>query len=561
MNRLLLAAFLIAGPCSANAAELPSQSKIASVTVFPTGAEVTRLAEVSLSPGSHIVIIQDLPADIVENSVRVEGEMSGDVEIASVDTKRIFIKKPGAPDVTSETERRRLEAEIEKQRDERAALDGIIESANTQKTLAQNLAKLPVSAQANSPSDIQSASDWTAIFDLIAARFEGIQKAILEAQIKQREIDRQIKALEQQLNREPPEETERTEVKIFLEAAAAAKGSIRILYRTNEAGWEPAYDARVVTGDKGAEPRLMLVRRARVMQDTGEDWDDVSMTLSTARLGESTAPPDIRPVQVDFQPEPKPLAGHVPPPAPAAEFRSKAQEKDALDKRRETITVKPVIEKAAAIESSAYQALFKIASKVTVKTGMGAKKILIASETLKPSIKIITIPVENTAAFINAHFTYQGEAPILPGEAALYRDNVFIGTTQLPLIASGEEYDLGLGVDDAVKVNRISVKREKGETGVITSSNTDEQHFRITVKNLHDHSAPVTVIDQMPYSEDEKIVVEMLPMTTQPVETNHDDKRGVLAWDLDVKPGEEKTINLSYQITWPAKREVLTIER
>ena len=62
----------------ANAAEYAAGSRIDAVTVFPSGAEVTRLAKVRLEPGEHVVVFPDLPAGTVQNSVRVEGKATGD---------------------------------------------------------------------------------------------------------------------------------------------------------------------------------------------------------------------------------------------------------------------------------------------------------------------------------------------------------------------------------------------------------------------------------------------------------------------------------------------------
>ncbi|MBC8049684.1 MAG: mucoidy inhibitor MuiA family protein [Chitinophagales bacterium] len=563
--RLLVSIVVLLAAAPSHAADIKAASTIAGVTVFPNGAEITRTAEVSAPAGSSVFVIQDLPANIDTESVRVEGEMTGGVEISSVDASQIFIKKPGVAEIADATERQRLEDEIQALRDERASLDGVIEGANAQKALAQNLAKLPLaSSRGQQPSP---APDWNGLFDLIGGRLGEIQKTILASQVKQRAIDLKIKELEERLNREPPEETERTEVRVFIEASSQAAGKMRIRYRSANAGWSPAYDARLATGDKDGQASLALTRRATVTQETGEDWENVTMMLSTARPGGSTAAPDIRPTLVDFRkdytPTPKAMLRQAPLAAPEAD-QSRFGASKSFDKETASgaeAMPAPITQAAAVIENSTYQAVFKIPAKVSIKTGSGDKKVLISTEAIKPTVKIISVPKQSTTAFLNANFTYKGEAALLPGEAALYRDNVYVGTGQLPLIASGQEFNLGFGADDAVKVNRISVKREKGETGLLTSSNVDEQHFSITVKNLHAKPVSVMILDQMPYSEDEKIVVEMLPVTTQPVETNHDDKRGVLAWEMDIKPGEEKVIFLSYQITWPLKREVVTVDR
>jgi uncharacterized protein (TIGR02231 family) len=257
---------------------------------------------------------------------------------------------------------------------------------------------------------------------------------------------------------------------------------------------------------------------------------------------------------VMFRPEPRPLAQA---PAPLMRERGIAGAMKSAEAQDAAV---PVAESGAAVEAMPYQTSFHIPQRVTVKTGVGQKKVFIAAETPKPALMVRSVPKKDATAFLHAKFTYAGIAPLLPGEVSLYRDGVFTGRGTLPLIVQGEEKELGFGQDDAVKVARVELKRAKGESGIIASSSTDEQHFKITVKNYHDWVMPVTIIDQIPVSEEEKIVVDLLPMTTEPTERNYDEKQGLLAWTYELKPQEEKEIKLSYELKWPAKRDIVTTD-
>ncbi len=236
--------------------------------------------------------------------------------------------------------------------------------------------------------------------------------------------------------------------------------------------------------------------------------------------------------------------------APAAPAEEKAADRKAV----------PVKEIGTEIENAPYQTDFVLTQRVTVKTGVGQKKVLISADELKPSLLVLAVPKADAKAYLHAKFTHDSVAPLLPGAVSLYRDGVYVGQGWLPLTVRGEEQELGFGPDDSVKVARVELKRAKGESGLISSMATDEQHFKITVKNLHDWTVPVTVIDQMPVSEDQQITVDLLPMTTEPSEQNYDDKLGVLAWMFDLPAGQEKEIALSYETKWPAKRDVIVTE-
>ena len=81
------------------------------------------------------------------------------------------------------------------------------------------------------------------------------------------------------------------QVAINLDAARETEGAFKLRYRVASAGWSPFYDARLETSEKGKSGKIEIVRRADVVQSTGEDWTDVALTLSTARtLGATEAP-------------------------------------------------------------------------------------------------------------------------------------------------------------------------------------------------------------------------------------------------------------------------------
>jgi len=537
------------------AAEMTMPSKIDTVTVFPNSAEIARVFDVALDAGSHVLIIAELPAAVAENSIRVEGETAGNLEIGSVDARRIVVKMPSQAGAPDDSERKRIEDDVKRLTDARATLDGIIAAANAQKMLAENLSRLPLAGQPRREG-VVADPDWNAIFELIGTRIAQAAKAAQEAQVKQRDLDEQIKVLREKLDREPPEEWERTEVRVYVEARGTVQGRLRVRYQVAEASWQPIYDARLTTGGKDRDAALTIARRASITQETGEDWNDADVTLSTTRPGGSTSAPELAPLKVTFRPEMRPMqssrgvgGGLEMAPAPSA-----------VMKADEAALQTPVAESGTAVETMLYQTSFHIPQRVSVKSGVGQKKVFIAAENSKPSLMVRSVPKKDATAFLHAKFTHDGIAPLLPGEVSLYRDGVFTGRGLLPLIVQGEEKELGFGQDDAVKVARVELKRAKGESGIITSSNTDEQHYKVTVKNYHDWPMPVTILDQMPVSEDEKIVIELLPMTTEPSERNFDDRLGLLAWTYELKPQEEKEIALSYEIKWPAKREIVTTE-
>jgi uncharacterized protein (TIGR02231 family) len=540
------------------AADIKGTSKIDAVTVFPSGAEVRRRGKVKLERGDHVILFADLPARAIASSIRVEGKATGKLEIGSVDNRRVFVPRTDA--AVAASERKKIEDAIEKLKDERAVLAASEQAAEAQKTLIANLAQLPTRpAPPNGAAAAQP--DWGQIFGLIGQRYAEAQKAVLDAQVKVREVDRQIKDLEGKLAALAPGQEERTEVKVFVNAGGALEADITIRYNVGAATWVPFYDARLASGTKAQAPKLQLVRRAGIQQRSGESWDEVALALSTTRPGAGTAAPELYTMTVDYEPEaPLPRA------APMAARRTMAREEAAgrlaqgEDESSPKVAAAPppmeASEARAQIETQAFQAVYSIPGRVTVPATGEAKRVQIDEATLDPALMVRTAPKREEKAYLYAKVAMARGTPILPGQVSLFRDATFVGNGRLPQLAPGEEHELGFGTDDAVRVRHVVVEEKRAETGLISAAKTDTRNYKITVKNLHERPIAVAVLDQIPVSQNADIKVELLGKSV-PTKQNVDDKRGVLAWEMTLAPDEEKAVEFGYRTTWPAAKKII----
>src|SRR5215831_13400846 len=296
---LILSALLCVA--EVKAAELKGTSRIDAVTVFPSGAEVTRVGKVRVEAGDNVILFTDLPARAIHSSIRVEGKATGSLEIGSVDSRRAFLSR--SDDAIAASERKHVEDAIEKLKDDRAVLETAVQAAEMQKALIGNLAQLPTHPAPPGGAAVPQP-DWGQLLGLIGERLAEVQKVVL---------DTQIKDLEGKLASLAPAQEERTEVKIFVNAGAALEAEMSIRYQIGGASWVPFYDARLATGSKAQAPKLQLTRRASIQQRTGESWDEVVLALSTARPGAGTAAPELQPMTIDYEPDAAPVR-----PAPVA---------------------------------------------------------------------------------------------------------------------------------------------------------------------------------------------------------------------------------------------------
>jgi hypothetical protein len=103
----------------------------------------------------------------------------------------------------------------------------------------------------------------------------------------------------------------------------------------------------------------------------------------------------------------------------------------------------------------------------------------------------------------------------------------------------------------------VPLRRRETEPSWTQGARSDLREFKTTVRNLHDRPMRITVLDQTPFAENAAITVEALQGATPPTERNLQDRRGVLAWSFDYKPGEEREIRHGFRLRWPGDRELV----
>ncbi|MGD1038050.1 MAG: mucoidy inhibitor MuiA family protein [Roseiarcus sp.] len=537
-------------PAGASAGEIEAASKIDAVTVYPDAAIVTRVAEVDLSQGDNVLVFKDLPLALDPASLRVEGVAGAALTIGAVET-RIAPAVAKAPDDA-------LSAKIADLRGEREGLQTTIDALQAKRAMIVRFSqsgpeKLSPDAK---PLDIGA---WPAAWDAVEAALAKVGADLRPALDKARALDDEIKALESERQRPRPEAAKRT-ASVALSAAQSAHASLSLSYHVAGVGWVPVYDAELKTSDEANS--LTLTRRAGISQTTGEDWSDVALTVSTARVARAVDVADVESEKIDFW-EPEAFEGAARLPhkamAKAAPTPVGAAPTEAASEATPAPPPAPIVaqQATAQLQANAYSAEFKAPGRVTLASDGARKSFVLGRLVAQPTIAVKTAPGVDPTAYLEAHFVDAEDAPILAGEVALLRDGAYLGQGRIGFVAPGDGVDLGFGGDDKIKVQRAPVNRKENDPTWYNQTKIETREFVTSVKNLHAFPIKVQVIDQMPVSENVAISVDLSPATTPPTEKQVGDKRGVMSWTLDLKPGESKDIRFAYRLKWPADREIM----
>jgi uncharacterized protein (TIGR02231 family) len=530
---------------NARAADIEATSAVDAVTVYPDGASVTRVVTLDLPAGDNSAVLNDFPLSLDTSSLRVEGEAGAKLTIGAIDAR--------PPRDVTPVNLPELDRRIEALKDQRDDLEGVVAAATARRKFAEHFAESSP-AGIGDKGEARPMAEWRQAFVAVAEEVAAADSAIRDAERKQRDIDREIERLESDREAKPPS---KLAVRIDLAAAAATRATLRVTYTVHDARWTPLYDARLDTGAKDRKPALELVRRAEITQETGEDWSNVALAVSTVRTARGGNAPELNSLIVQYPRQYS--AAPAPSPSRVAAYddmrplaRSVAQAKIV-----DTVPVR-ADEQQSAAEIGSFQVSFKVPGRVSIGASEGSKSLMISTASIAPDLVVRSAPVRDSTAFLEASFKQNEDAPLLPGRVSIYRDGVFVGRGHMTAVSKDETARLGFGADDKVKVERAVVKRNEGSTGlIVTTAKTDERSFKTSVRNGHDFPIRIAITDQLPVSESEDIQVEMLPSTTPPTVSNLRDKRGVLEWAFDAKPGELKEIAFAWRVQYPKDKAVI----
>ena len=287
------------GATAASAADIEATSTIDSVMVYPDGATVTRTLKVELPAGDNVVLARDFPLGLDPASLRVEGEGGARIQIGSIDAR------PPAPRPVLSTPER--EKKIQALEDDRRAIDDRIAAAEARRNFALRFATdSPIGLGPD--KNARPLAEWRDAFKAIEEEVSQADDTIRGLQVRKRNLDAELEILKTDQRSDPPR---KLEVRIDLSSPAATTATFRVSYTVRDARWVPLYDARLDTGSNDRKPALELVRRAEIVQRTGEDWANVALAVSTVRTARGGSAPNLAPMIVSSSEQSR-HCGHSP---------------------------------------------------------------------------------------------------------------------------------------------------------------------------------------------------------------------------------------------------------
>lgn len=524
--RRTLTTLLCLIPLTPQAAEIEVDSTIDAVLISPVTATITRTGTASLPPGDHSLILRGLPGRLDPNRLVLR------LDDQSVRIGNLRLRREFQDEIVGE-EQQRLEAEIEALRFERRQVTDGIASAQTQLQLLNSLA----SGSLGADEDLLSSDNLTGLLTTLVDAGNSARQSIREAEREVARLDIQIEQLQEQLAAFAARERSTQVATASLRVEAQTETAFSLSYPVQEASWSWQHEARLNSSDAF----LQLTRNAILAQTSGEDWNNVELTITTVQGNRNINAPDINTRLVSLQSE-RPQTRN-----PRA-FSTAARAADASV--QEVLVTGAYLNSSVQSTSSDYQVSYRVPGRVSIASGAEQQIFPVDERGIEVDLALVAVPELATAAFLEARFTMEDEIPIQDGQMQFYLDNSFIGSSYVGALLPGEEVSLPFGQDERIRVERLAEQEEDDSGGTFRRA-AENVRQRYVLTSFHDQPVDIEILGMLPVSQSDDVEVEIDRDATEADADNIDGKRGSLMWQRRLQPTESVEIRHFYSIRYP----------
>ena len=493
---------------------------ISRVTLYPGSATIERSAHVQ--PGIGKLRMAGLPANFDPRTIRVETD-------AGIHVGEVVVQDVSRAEAVGKREAE-LEERIQKLRDEKAAVDVDVKTAELVRDYLRSLNMRPIDPAKAAPIDARTIP---AVLEAIRRGGADSYGTLQKMEIRKRELDKRIGVLSAELGRIRSGAREERTMTITYTAQKA--GDLRAAYLVMNAGWKPQYRAALDSNTS----RVELERQAAVTQRTGEDWRGVKLRLSTGQP-RASAIVDPNTWQLVIRPpvQPMPLASDM-----MMQSAEKARADRSMAKAAPVEAPPPIAE-----FNTEYTTEFEVPGTVDLTADGRQVTVSLARQQIAAKQRVRVVPRRDTAAMVTAEADLP-DGVWIPGEVQLYRDGGYIGSTYWNAQAK-ERMVLPFGRDDRVQVAVKRTKDRKGAAGILGQKSERQVASLYTITSRHKVPVELLVLEASPVPVDDKIGVETV-FEPKPKTANWEDRKGVYAWEQPLAPGETLKFVADYTITYP----------
>ncbi len=516
----------------AQAEAIPVKSSIKEVTVFLSGAQISRTANAVVPKGASTMMFTDLSPYINANSIQLTAK--GDFTIMSVTFQQDYLEKPQKSKelIQLEDTLEKLNKELDFQKSMRDVCTAEESMLNANKIVGGSNTGLKL-------------IDLKENIDFFKSRLIEIKTRFISLNEKIKKISENIQRVNQQIAVFASTNKSSGIILIDVFAKEADQAEFSLSYYVSNSGWVPVYDIRA----KDVNSPISLVYKANVAQNSGEDWKNVKLTLSTGNPTLGGSKPQLNPWYLSFlyarydnnkNISNRPAAMNKV--SQAAEY-SQMEAKDNSGYANTLADYTEVTESQTNIE-------FEIKVPYSIMSDGRNIAVEIQKHSVNAEYEYYCAPKLDRDAFLLAKITGWDQYNLLPGEANLYFEGTYVGKSYLNTRNTNDTLDISLGRDKSIIVTRTKFK-DFCSSKTIGLNKKETICWGITVRNQKKQAIKIIIDEQFPISNDKDIEIEKLEMSSG----LYNEESGKLTWKLKMEPSEiKKDMKISYSIKYPKSK-------
>lgn len=514
-------------------------AKVKAATVYFNAAELSQTASVNLPSGTSEIVIKNVADYLNESTVQIGAPNS--VTVLSVQFTQNYI---------SEYEIDEANPVIKKVRDSISIVQKEIKKVQIETySNQQTIALLDANQNVGGANTGLNVTELMKLVDFYKTKRSELDNAVVALQEKETKLNLRLKNLNNKLEINTQKEEKSSKGKLIIQVMNEIAGVVNldINYITNNASWTPFYDLRA---DNITSP-INMMYKAQVVQNTGIDWKKVDLTLSSGNPNQNNQAPILSSWFLRYSElYDKDMNYGV---------QNKLQGRAAGVKPDEAVVTnmgyfkkeKSSISQYTTINENQLNVSFDIEIPYDILSNGKPHSVALKEIKLPATYKYYAAPRVDKEAFLLAEINEYSKYNLLPGEANIIFEGLYVGKTMINPNQTSDTLNLSMGRD-----KKISIKREKvaDKSGTRFLSSKKEQTFTydITVRNNKKEAADLTLKDQYPLSTDKEIEIELLENSS----AKENKETGILTWDLKLNPNETKKIRISYKVRYPKDKTI-----
>lgn len=507
-------------------AQTAIESTIDEVKIFQQYAQITRNASFVSTAATQEIVLTGISTKITPSSLQVQFGNSN-ATLLSAKYEKNYLLSTTNNKQTEELQKQLdiLNEELSLLNDRKSSLIGMEEILNKNKDLGNGNAGF-------------TAQQVVQLINSYEVEYLKIKKSLRDLSKEEKPLIENIEKIGNQLN-EVNAKFNKPSGNIILQITSEIQKlvAVKCKYIVNNTGWDPIYDLR----SEGISENVQLNYKANVYQNTGVDWENVSLIISTGNPSQNNERPILSPLYAKVYE--RAMMNES-----ALRFEKNSITNMALDMNDFIIDLPLISKNQLSID-------FNIADKQTINSDRKGNSVTLKTYELNTEYVYHSVPKLDKGAFLLAKISDWTQYNLVAGNANIFFEGGFVGTSIINPQVTSDSLLISMGLDNNIIVERLPIK-EFTTSKLIGTNKKETIGYELIVKNKKSVPIKIELLDQIPVSQNNVIQINL----EEKGNATYTEDIGKLLWTMNIEAGQTKTEKFIYTAKYPKQASITGIK-